>query len=267
MNNLAVLVSHSLRRRRGFLAAVAVVLVIFQFFMILTARNFEETGGFRQIAALMPSFLAQWTNMAAASFTGFVLFGYSHPIVQLFLMATAINIGTEPVAEIETRFVDLLMARPLSRVVPIARTVVVLALAAVLAVGTMYVATRVGLAWLAPAGARLPQPRTIASLSINLVLLVVAWGAIALAIGSFATRRAAAATVCGFFAFTTFVLDYVGKFWAAVKPWSRISPFHYFDPFAMIGGRSLQSADVVALAAMFVVSVAVAGVVYARRDL
>ena len=267
MSGLLPLVGHSLRRRRGLLAALSLMLIVFQIFMILTARNYEQTGGFRQIAALMPQFMAQWTNMMGASFTGFVLFGYSHPLVQLFLVAMAISIGTEPLGEIETRFVDLMMARPLRRTTAINRTLVVLVVAIVIAVGSMLVATFGGLRLLAPATARPPQPRVIVSLAANLALLVLAWGGIALAIASCARRRATAGAATGFLAFATFVLDYAGKFWAAVKPISRISPFHYFDPFTMIGGRPLSSTDVAALTAMFAVSAAIASVVYVWRDL
>ena len=84
---------HSLRRRRGLIVALAGLLAVVQLFMILTARAFEQSGAFRQISAIMPPFLAQWTNMTAASFTGFALFGYSHPIVLLFLIAVAVSIS------------------------------------------------------------------------------------------------------------------------------------------------------------------------------
>lgn len=267
MSGLAALVGHSLRRRRGLLAAISLMLVVFQWFMILTARNFEQSGGFRQIAALMPAFMAQWTNMMAASFTGFVLFGYSHPLVQLFLVAMAISIGIEPVGEIETRFVDLTMARPLGRTTAINRTLIVLAVSTAIAVGSMLVATFSGLRLLTPAAVRAPQPSVIVSLAANLALLVLVWGGIALAIAACARRRATAGAATGFLAFATFVLDYVGRFWAAVKPFSRISPFHYFDPFAMIGGRGLVTSDVVTLLAMFAASAAIASAAYAWRDL
>ena len=59
--------------------------------------------GFQQLQALMPNFIEQWTNMMAASFQGFVLFGYSHPLVELFLIAVVVSIGTEAVAEIESK--------------------------------------------------------------------------------------------------------------------------------------------------------------------
>ena len=267
MNGLLALVGHSLRLRRGLLVGLSLMLVVFQCFMVLTARNYERTGGFRVMAALMPQFMSQLTNIMAATFTCFVLFGYSHPIVQLFLVALTISIGTEPVGEIETKFVDLLMARPVRRTTVVARTVVVLVTSTVIAVGTLLAATFVWLWLLAPPHARLPEPRVVVSLAVNLALLVVAWGGIALGLASFAKRRATAATACGFLAFATFVLDYAGKFWKAVEPASRISPFHYFDSFAMIGGRTLAIGDVAALTAMFAVSAAIAGAVYAWRDL
>jgi ABC-type transport system involved in multi-copper enzyme maturation permease subunit len=267
VNALVALVGHSLRRRRGLLVALALVLIVFQVLMVLTAKNYEETGGFRAMAALMPQFIAQLTNMMALTFAGFVLFGYSHPILQFFLIAMAISIGTEPVAEIETRFVDLMMSRPLRRTTIITRTVVVLLVSMLLAVGTLMAATFAALWLFAPPDVRLPQSRTIVALSVNLALLVLAWGGIALGLASFSRRRATAATICGFLAFSTFVLDYAGKFWKAIEPASRISPFHYFNSFALIGGRTLATTDVVALTAMFAVSAALAGVVYAWRDL
>lgn len=267
MSGLATLTRHSLRRRRGFLAATALMLIVFQFFMILAARSLEQSGRFRLVEALMPAFMGQWTNMAAASFRGFVLFGYSHPLVQLFLVAMAIGIGTEPAAEIESKFIDLLMARPLPRTAAINRTLIVLVVAIVGAVACMLVATWSGLRLLAPPTARIPAARVILSLAGNLACLVLAWGGIALAIASCSRRRTTAATVCGFLAFATFVLDYVGRFWDTVSRVSRVSPFHYYDPFAMIGGQPLRVFDLVILSAVFCVTALIANVAYARRDL
>jgi ABC-type transport system involved in multi-copper enzyme maturation permease subunit len=261
------LLIHSLRRRRGLIVTLSVVLATFQVFMILTARAFEQSGAFRQISAIMPPFLAQWTNMAAASFTGFVLFGYSHPIVLLFLIAVAVSIGTEPVGEIETRFVDVILARPVPRLAAIVRSLATLVIVTTIAVGSMLVASWLGLAWLTPQGARAPSGRVVVSLAINLSAIVLTWGGVALAIGCCAKRRATAAAVTGFLAFSTYVLDYSGRFWNAVAPYARISPFHYFDPFAMIGGRALRASDLLTLGAMFAASAVVASVVYLRRDL
>ena len=98
MTGVMTLVWHSLRRWRGLFGATALVLVAFQFFMVLAARRLELSGQFQLLEAMLPAFMTQASNMMAASFTGFVLFGYSHPLVQLFLVATAIGLGSEPAA-------------------------------------------------------------------------------------------------------------------------------------------------------------------------
>src|SRR5215831_9316793 len=207
---VAALVRHSLRRWRGFLIAMTIALIAFQFFMIFAARSFDDSGAFAQMKTIMPEFLQQWTNMAAASFRGFVLFGYSHPIVALFLTATAIAIGTEPALEIESRFVDLLLSRPIARSAVIGRSVVVLLVATVIAAMSMPAATAVGLRLIAPSRAHTVDARVVVSLAINLAFVVLAWGGIALVLASLVKRRSTATAVCGFLAFAAFIVDYVG---------------------------------------------------------
>jgi hypothetical protein len=261
------LVRYSLRRWRVFLTATTLVLVAFQFFMILAARSLELSGRFRLLEAVLPAFMTQASNMIAASFTGFVLFGYSHPLVQLFLIATAIGLGSEPAAEIDTKFVDLLMSRPLPRAAPINRTLIMLILAATGAMVCMLAATWSGLRFLAPASARQPEGRVVISLASNLACLVLAWGGITVALASVSRRRSTVAGACGLLAFAMSVLDYVGRFWDAVAPLARVSPFHYFDPFEMMGGQPLAASNVVTLLGIFVAGAVIANLAYARRDL
>jgi len=64
-----------------------------------------------------------------------------------------------------------------------------------------------------------------------------------------------------------FVLDWVGRFWETMRPLSRLSPFHYYSPFNMIGGQALDRVDLIALGGIFVATSIVANVVYSRRDL
>src|SRR5262249_5191835 len=126
VTGVMTLVWHSLRRWRALFGATALVLVAFQFFIVLAARNLELAGQFKLLEAMLPAFMTRLSNMMAASFIGFVLFGYSHPLVQLFLVATAIGLGSEPAAEIDTKVVDLLMSRPLPPATPINRTLIML---------------------------------------------------------------------------------------------------------------------------------------------
>jgi hypothetical protein len=261
------LVWHSLRRWRVLFGATALVLVAFQFFMILAARRLELSGQFKLLEAMLPAFMTQASNMMAASFTGFVLFGYSHPLVQLFLVATAIGLGSEPSAEIDTKFVDLLMSRPLPRATPINRTLIMLMLTTIGAIALMLAATWTSLRLLAPASARQPQPMVVVSLASNLACLVLAWGGITVALAAVSQRRSTVAGACGLLAFATFVLDYVSRFWDAVTPVARLSPFHYFDPFGIMGGQPLATSNVLTLLGIFAAGALIANTAYARRDL
>jgi beta-exotoxin I transport system permease protein len=261
------LVWHSLRRWRVLFGATALVLVAFQFFMVLAARSLELSGQFQLLEAMMPAFMTQASNMMAASFTGFVLFGYSHPLVQLFLVATAIGLGSEPAAEIDTKFVDVLMSRPLPRATPINRTLILLILTTIGAMVFMLAATWSSLRLLAPASARQPRPGVVVSLASNLACLVLAWGGITVALAAVSRRRSTVAGTCGLLAFTMFVLDYVARFWDAVTPIARVSPFHYFDPFGIMGGLPLATSNVVTLLGIFAAGAVIANIAYARRDL
>jgi ABC-2 type transport system permease protein len=196
-----------------------------------------------------------------------VSFAYSHPVVLVALLAIAVALGTEPAGEVESRFVDLLMARPVSRGSVVDRSAAALLGATAAAVGTLMLGTWIGLLLLAPPALRGPERRVILSLAANLALVVLAWGAVALALGSLARRRAAAAAVTGLLALAMFLLDVLGRLWEPARELSWISPFHYFSPFPVIGGAPLPGKDLVVLAAIAVTGYAAARIGYARRDL
>ena len=262
-----ILLAHSLRRQRVLFIAACVLLFAFQILLILVARGLEWSGGFIELGNLFPAFLQELTNLAMMSFGGMVSFAYTHPVVLVFLIAMAIGIGTEPAGEIEAKFVDLALARPLPRRSAINRSIALLLVATGAALGSMLLGTWSGLLLLAPASVPGPAPRVILSLAANLALAVLAWGAIALTLGSLARRRAAAAGTTGLLALAMFILDYVGRLWEPARGLSRLSPFHYFSPFPLIGGAPLPGRDVVTLAVIFLAGCVAAHVVYARRDL
>jgi ABC-type transport system involved in multi-copper enzyme maturation permease subunit len=267
VNGTVALLRHSVRRQRVLLSAACALLFLFQILLILVGRGFETTGGFAQLENLIPDVVRQWVDLPALSFRGMVSFAYSHPVVLLFLMAMALAIGTEPAGEIESKFTDLLLARPLARASVINRSLLVLLAATVAAVGSMLLGTWGGLLLFAPRTVPWPAPRVILSLAANLSLIVTAWGAIALAIASVAKRRAAAAGATGLLVLGMFILDAVGRLWTPLRDVARISPFHYFSPFPLIAGAPLPGQDIAVLGAIALTGFAVAHVAYARRDL
>ncbi len=267
MNRVAALVVHSLRRRRAFLLTVASVLFLFQFLLIGAGRALHKSGMFTQMSSFLPDFMQGFVSVGAMSFRGMVTFGYSHPIVEVFLIAMAISIAGEPAGEIDSKFIDLVMARPVMRTSMIARSVVLLLLCTIGAVGSMLCGTFIGVRMLTPEGAAPPSPRLILELALNLAALVLAWGAIALWVAAMSKRQTTVSAVCGLAAFITFVVDYVGRLWTSLGRVASLSPFHYYSPFQMLGGAAMVWMDVVVLLAVFIVCSTAAMVLYARRDL
>jgi ABC-type transport system involved in multi-copper enzyme maturation permease subunit len=267
MSSIGALVRHSLRRRRGFLAAIVLVLFLFQFLLIGAGRALYLSGMFSNLGQFLPEFMQGFVNTGAMSFRGMVSFGYSHPVVELFLIAMAIAIASEPATEIETKFIDVLMARPVRRITLVSRSVILLLLCTAGTIGSMLVGTVIGLRLFTPAGADRPSAQLIASMALNLACLVLAWGAIALLIASMSKRQSSVTSSCGLLAFVTFIVDYVARIWNRLDSVAVLSPFHYYSPFQMLGTNALSLENVFVLLAIFAIASVAANVVYVRRDL
>jgi ABC-2 type transport system permease protein len=267
---LAALVRHSARRSRALLAATAALLVGFQALASLMAASFEESDSFAQIAAMVPDFLRQAFGasfLALLSFSGIVLLGFFHFAVVAFLVGLSVAIATEPASEVEHRFNDLLLARPLPRWVPIVRSAVFVAAVAIVMGGAMCAGTWTGLALSAPEGLRWPAPRLILSLGGLMAALMIGCGGLALAIGSAARRRGVAGAVAGLLLFALFLLDVVARVWQPARGLGRLSPFHYFEPIRLVGGQPLDWSQVAVLLGVGAAGMVVALFIYSRRDL
>jgi len=266
----AALVLHSLTRIRPLVIAISVVLAGFQFLLTQVAAYLLRTQAFGMLAALVPEFvrsLAGPSMLAFMSFTGVVSLGYFHPIVLVTLLGLTIAIATEPAAEIESRFADLTLARPIARAQVLARTIVVLTVCGLIVLGAMSAGTWIGLACCTPADAPRPSAAIIRALALNLALIAWCWGGIALALAAAARRRATASGLTGIAALATYLLDYLGRVWDPARRLSEMSPFHYFEPMSLIGGAGLSARNVATLLTTGLLGAAASFIVFSRRDL
>ena len=164
------------------------------------------------------------------------------------------------------RFADLTLARPIARHQPITRTVLVLVTVEAIVAAVMVAATTTGLACCTPADAPRPPLTTIAGLAISLVAVALCWGGIAAAIASGARRRATASGAAAMAALAAYLLDYLGRIWDPARRLSTLSPFHYFEPAALVSGAPLNVRNLLVLVAIGVAAFAAAYTMFARRD-
>jgi ABC-2 type transport system permease protein len=270
MRGAGVLAVHSLSRMRGLLVGIGIVLAFFEFLLTQVAVFLVRSQAFGMLSSLVPGYLqaaAGPSMFVFLSFSGVVLFGYFHPIVIAALVGLAIAIGTEPALEVETRFVDLALARPVARQALVTRAVLVLVVCGIGVLAAMISGTWIGLACCTPAGTPRPRVGSVLSLAANLALLAWCWGGVALAVASCVRRRAVASSLTGVSALAMFLLDYLGRVWEPARTASLASPFHYFEPMPVMAGAGLNVRHAVMLFAIGLVATAIAYARFGRRDL
>ena len=264
-----VLVVHSLRRIRGVLFGLGLILAAFQFLLTQVASYLARQSAFSLLSALIPDFVrtaAGPSALAVMSFSGVVGLGYFHPIVLAALVTLMITIASEPAAEVEARFVDLTLSRPLTRADIVARTVVVLIVAAASMLALMMAGTWTGLSCCVPADVERPSIGLVLSLAASLGAVLLCWAGVTLALAAGARRRAVAGAEAGALALTAYLLDYLGRAWEPASGVSRLSPFHYYEPMTMIFGGSLNARHIAVLLTIALGGAAIGIVTFARRD-
>jgi len=270
MRGTLTLAMHSLRRMRVVALAMGAVLVAFQFLLTQVAVVLDRNQAFGALASLVPDFLRQVAGpsmLGFMSFSGIVALGFFHPIVMSSLLGLSIAIGTEPAAEIETRFDDLTLTRPVPRAAVIARSVLVLTVVVGAILIAMTLGSWAGLTCCTPPTVQRPSIALLRSLAISLGAIVWCWGGLALAAASAARRRAVAAGLAGIAALVAYLIDYLGRVWDPLSHVSPLSPFHYFEPMTLITGAPLDRSDLAILFGIGLAGAIAAYVIFQRRDL
>lgn len=270
MHGTLTLLRHSFGRLCGLVVAMAAVLTLFQVLLIRVAKGLQESAGFGGLSAFVPTFMRQMAGEALVtfmSFPGIVCLGYFHPMIIAALCGLLIAAATEPAGEIETRFLDAVLVRPVPRRAIITRSVALLLLLPALILLAMIAGTAAGLHWLAPPGVPLPGTRLIASLAVNLWALLVSVGGWALAVAAASRRRSVAGSIAGVATLFLFLLDYLARAWKPADTIAWLSPFHYYRAMELLMGRPLAPSHIAVLLGTGAAGIAVAYLVFARRDL
>jgi len=270
VNSGLALLLHSIRRVRTLVLVMAWILAGFQILLILAASVIQESNGFGQLAGLLPDFMRQMLGpsvIALLSFSGIVCLGYFHIAVIGALIGLTVVLATEPAGEIETQFMDLVMAHSMSRHWIITRTVLLILGCTAFVLGAMMLGTWFGLHWLAPKEAIQPTLRIARALICNLGVLLLCWGGVTLVMTSLARRRSVPGSAVGLLALASYLVDYLARVWKPARSVSWLSPFHYFNAVDFMTSGTLPPRDIWVLAGTAVCGCGLAYVLFARRDL
>ncbi len=271
MTMLFALIVQLLHRVRKFLLTAGVLLAGFQVVLILQANSLQTSDSFAKIGDLIPSFLRDLFGPSFAmflTFKGIVCLGYFHPVVMGALISVSLTLATIPVMEIETGFIDLVLARPVRRHWIVTRSILVALISTVYLLAMMAFGTWIGLRNFAAGNAAAwPSAALVGSLAVNLGLLMLCWAAIAIAIGCACRRRGSAGAIAGLLALTAYLTDYIGRAWKPANSVAWLSPFRYYSPFELVMGSPLPARNLYVLGGIAVAAFAVAYLLYSRRDI
>ena len=92
-------------------------------------------------------------------------------------------------------------------------------------------------------------------------------GAAALAFASHARERARAAGTIALVAVFLYLLQFGAAAWQPLRPFARVSPFHYYATMQTLTGQVTPTTHITGLLAATLMLFGVAYVLYARRDL
>jgi ABC-type transport system involved in multi-copper enzyme maturation permease subunit len=270
MTMLFALIVLLLHRVRKLLLATGVLLAGFQVVLILQANSIQTSNTFAQMGDLIPSFARDIMGPSFVmflTFKGMVCLGYFHPVVMGALISVSVTLATIPVMEIESGFIDLVLARPVSRHWIVTRSILVALISTVYLLATMAVGTWIGLRIFAAKDAVWPSIGLVGSMAINLGFLMLCWSAIAMAIACACRRRGSAGAIAGLLALTAYLTDYVGRAWKPAESVAWLSPFRYYAPFELVTGSALPAKSLYVLGGITAAGFALAYLFYSRRDI
>jgi ABC-2 type transport system permease protein len=188
------------------------------------------------------------------------VFSFLGPIL---LLVYAVGAGSRAIAgEEEAGSLDLLLSTPVRRF----RVLLDKFWAMLAASGWLVAAMWLGLVAFGPAFDLRPGLEGFTAASLNLFLLALAFGTIALATGAATGSKGLAVGVASGIALVTFILNTLAPSVDWLEPYRVLSPFYYYsagDP--MLNGFDLGHAAV--LGGISVVALAIALLAFERRDL
>ena len=256
---------------QGWLVLVGCALVVcgFEIVLVAQAASIEASQSFGKMTELLPAFLQRGLGQQAlllATFNGTVAFGYFHPVMVLFVTLNGVYFATEPAHDVESKRVDLLLARAVPRHRLITRSLLLSFGSVVVLVVLMAFGTWLGLHAFADGVSKWPAPRMLCTLTVHLASVAWCCGAFGLALAAGSSRWSTTFAAVALTTVVMYMLDFVAIAWPRAAALAWISPFDYFPGIPIIAGTAPVGRNLVVL---WSVTIAFYGIAYwrfQRRD-
>ncbi len=261
----AALAGRLWHQHRIALLVMAVGLAVFELVITRVAPSPGEAGFLGGLIALLPPQVAAFAagELALASPRGVIAFGYLHPFFLAIFSAWTIRVASGALAgEIGRGTMDLLASRPVPRSAHVLAAWVMIAAGLAVLGGAAWTGTAIGLTLRSLE----VTPGEVVVLPAMAWLLFAAWGGVALLVSALRRDAGSAIAWTSSLVATSFVLDFLVRVWSPVQWMRPLSLFAYYRPTDIVH-NGLSVADPVRLAMVAVATIAVAVVVFGRRDL
>lgn len=261
------LVCRNLAHHARLLGALAAGLALLEWLIAAAAARIELGPGFvaffTQILppAARPILERQ---LAYVSFSGTVAFGFQHPVMLVAAIAFVIVAATIPAGERESGFLDLVLARPVTRSAYLLASASLVLLGSLVLPAALLAGAALGIAW-ANVPSALPWTRYPPA-ACCLALLLLAIAGCTLLLGTTTRRRGAASARAVALTLALYAIETIGDLWAPLAPLRHLSLFHYYRPVVAVVDATFPLRDCAVLATVAVVTCAAALLRFRRAD-
>jgi ABC-2 type transport system permease protein len=181
-----------------------------------------------------------------ASFPAAVAFGFKHPFVIAAGVAVVITMASVPAGERETGFLDLILARPVTRGTYMGAHIALLLVPAIAFPIVLFVAANVGIAISGRSDAAGTDYVLSAAAFAPLLLFI---GAYTLLFAAGAQRRGTAVARAVALTMAFYVYEVIASMWERLHGWEWLTIFDAYRPVGLVTGDATTTAPLVLLGA------------------
>jgi ABC-2 type transport system permease protein len=259
------LFGHLWRSQRLKLLVVCLAIAAWSLFLPVIYQSFGSQMRALVDSGVIPKQFTDFGGGDVFSLGGAIALGYIHPIAIILVAIFAVGFSTTAIAgERQRGTLEVILARPLSRLSLYGTILVALILFLALVLAAAIAGTIIG-ATLAGVAGELPFER-LPVLWLNGMLLWGAIGAIGLAASVSFDRLTPAVGVTVAIVIVAYFLEILGSLWPDAKGLQQYSLFHYLAARDVLSG-TVNAAGLLVLAGVAAVAIAWAVVEFPRRDL